>query len=263
MMAACITHPIDQTKIRSQVQYPRQTMLQTARNTIATSGVSGLWAGLSGSLLRQGTYGAARFGLYNWLKDRALARGERLSVEQMVFNGALAGGVAGVIGAPAELVMVRLSSDGVKPENKRLHYRNAIDGLYKIARNEGFTHIFRGWGMASLRSVLLNASQMTCYDVIKARLLRTPYFTDSIPLHLVTATLGGTISITICAPVDMVKSRLQSSTNPRTTAMSIVTSSIRNEGVRVLFRGWLPAWLRMVPNTCLTFVFFEQLKRIF
>lgn len=45
--------------------------------------------------------------------------------------------------------------------------------------------------------------------------------------------------------------------------MSILTSSIRHEGLRVLFRGWLPAWLRMVPNTCLTFVFFEQLKRVF
>jgi dicarboxylate transporter 10 len=93
-MAVCITHPIDQTKIRSQTQKVRQNVLDTARASIRHGGITGLWTGLSASLLRQCTYGAARFGIYAWLKEKN--PGVPLWV-----NGAAAGLVAGVVGAPA------------------------------------------------------------------------------------------------------------------------------------------------------------------
>lgn len=51
------------------------------------------------------------------------------------------------------------------------------------------------------------------YDIIKERLLATGYFQDTAPLHLLTATLGGTIAVTACAPVDVFKSRVQASTS--------------------------------------------------
>jgi hypothetical protein len=52
------------------------------------------------------------------------------------------------------------------------------------------------------------------YDTIKDLLLASGYFTDSIPTHILTATLGGTVAVTACAPVDVMKSRIQASTNP-------------------------------------------------
>lgn len=106
MMSVCITHPIDQTKVRSQTQHPRRGMLATARNTVAASGVRGLWTGLTGSLLRQATYGAARFGIYAELKNRDAKKrgpgGEKGGSRwKLVQNGAISGVVAGVVGAPA------------------------------------------------------------------------------------------------------------------------------------------------------------------
>lgn len=106
MMSVCITHPIDQTKVRSQTQHPRRGMLATARNTVSASGVRGLWTGLTGSLLRQATYGAARFGIYAELKNRDIkkrgANGEKGGSKwKLVQNGAISGVVAGVVGAPA------------------------------------------------------------------------------------------------------------------------------------------------------------------
>lgn len=101
MMSVCITHPIDQTKVRTQTQAVRQGMLATAAQTIRDSpaGVRGLWVGLSGSLLRQATYGATRFGVYNWLKSRDGVNAD--SVVTMVTNGAIAGVAAGMVGGPA------------------------------------------------------------------------------------------------------------------------------------------------------------------
>lgn len=103
MMSVVITHPIDQTKVRSQTQHPRRGMLETARNTLRSSGALGLWTGLSGSLLRQATYGAARFGIYGKLKERdmRLRGGKEGSRWGLVKNGAIAGVFAGLVGAPA------------------------------------------------------------------------------------------------------------------------------------------------------------------
>ncbi|RSH90432.1 Mitochondrial dicarboxylate transporter [Saitozyma podzolica] len=256
MMSVIITHPIDQTKVRSQTQHPRRGMLETARNTLRSSGALGLWTGLSGSLLRQATYGAARFGIYGKLKERdiKLRGGTEGSRWGLVKNGAIAGVFAGLVGAPA---------DGVKKPEKRLGYRNAIDGLLRIAREEGLSSTFRGGGATMLRSVVMNATQLSCYDIIKEQLLLSGHFTDSVPTHLLTAVIGGTIAVTACAPIDVMKSRIQSNTKPSVSAMNIVSRSLRREGASVLFRGWLPAFLRMTPSTTLTFMFFEQLKRIF
>ena len=52
------------------------------------------------------------------------------------------------------------------------------------------------------------------YDMIKESLLLTGHFRDAVPLHLITAVMGGTIAVTLCAPVDVMKSRIQSSSQP-------------------------------------------------
>ena len=116
MLSVTITHPVDQTKVRSQTQRVRLGMLATASNTLRASGVNGLWTGLSGSLLRQATYGSARFGIYAWLndrdrrlrdvgepgtaKERATGRKKGKERRALVRNGAMAGVVAGIVGAP-------------------------------------------------------------------------------------------------------------------------------------------------------------------
>jgi hypothetical protein len=105
-MAVCITHPIDQTKIRKQTQSIRLSVLDTARASIRSNGVLGLWDGLSGSLLRQATYGAARFGIYGHLKETNFTGGS------LVLNGAISGIVAGIVGAPA----------GKQTRRQHIHY---------------------------------------------------------------------------------------------------------------------------------------------
>lgn len=114
MASVTLTHPIDQTKMRSQVQHPRRGMVDTARATLVREGVRGLWAGLTGSWVRQATYGSMRFGMYGWLNERDRVRSVSASSEggaaamgsqrgrraRLVRNGAIAGVLAGLVGAP-------------------------------------------------------------------------------------------------------------------------------------------------------------------
>lgn len=59
-----------------------------------------------------------------------------------------------------ELVMVRMSADGMLPEAQRSNYRNSIHGLYRIWLEKGVTGCFRGAQLTLLRSVIMNATQL-------------------------------------------------------------------------------------------------------
>lgn len=78
------------------------------------SGITSLWGGLSASILRQSTYSTARFGLYNIVAERAKqwSGQDKLSMPWTIACAGLAGGMAGMIGNPAE---VRPVSDMVIP----------------------------------------------------------------------------------------------------------------------------------------------------
>lgn len=65
----------------------------------------------------------------------------------------------------------------------------------------------------SLSVYCVSLPDVASYDIIKKRLLQTGYFSDTAPLHLLTATLGGTVAVTACAPIDVMKSRVQASSH--------------------------------------------------
>jgi solute carrier family 25 (mitochondrial dicarboxylate transporter), member 10 len=44
-------------------------------------------------------------------------------------------------------------------------------------------------------------------------------------------------------------------------SISILRDAIRNEGIRFMFRGWTPSFVRLCPQTIVTFVVLEQQKK--
>ncbi|GFZ46969.1 hypothetical protein JCM24511_04195 [Saitozyma sp. JCM 24511] len=273
-MASCCTHPIDQQKYRMQVVKGKTGMLESLSRTARTAGVIGLWEGASASILRQMTYSITRFGVYDVMKSGwKRARGDRagpagvaggLAVWELAACAGLAGGLAGLVGNPAEIVLVRMCTDAVRPPTQQYGYRNCFDGIYRVVRDEGFHVLYRGTGPNVLRSISMNVSQLAAYDAIKAQLVASGYFADTISTHLTTGVLAGTLATTVAAPFDVLKSRIQSAqkSGPGAGVGAILREGWRNEGARFLFRGWTPAWLRLTPNTVLMFVFFEQLKKL-
>lgn len=69
------------------------------------AGIPSLWAGLTASVMRQASYSSARFGLYAIMADKAKqwSGGEKLSMTWTIACAGAAGGLAGVIGNPAEV----------------------------------------------------------------------------------------------------------------------------------------------------------------
>lgn len=77
--------------------------------------------------MRQLTYSLTRFGVYDSLKSQLssnLAPGESLPAWKMALAASVAGGLGGIAGNPADIILVRMTRDGVVRKEDRLGYKN-------------------------------------------------------------------------------------------------------------------------------------------
>lgn len=58
--------------------------------------------------------------------------------------GGIAGGLGGIAGNPADVLLVRMTTDEVRPPKDRFNYKNAVDGLIRLVREEGVSALGRG-----------------------------------------------------------------------------------------------------------------------
>lgn len=88
--------------------------------------------------------------LTSWLIDKVLVNradflGRKPTTSQLIIAGAVAGGLGGIAGNPADIVLVRMTTDAVRPPELQRGYRHALDGVLRIVQEEGALALTRGW----------------------------------------------------------------------------------------------------------------------
>lgn len=270
LMAGSCTHPLDVVKVRMQTSRPLSgspspSTMSIIHSSISQFGLRNLYAGLTASFMRQMSYSLVRIGSYEKIKEH-LSRNGKPSTLQLLLAASLAGALGGVAGNPSDIILVRMTSDLVREPDKRYNYSNALTGLISLFKSEGARGLGRGIGTNTARAILMNASQVCSYDFFKGKLVYTtlPVFNyeleDNLLTHFLASCSAGTVATTICSPADVLRSRVMASSSD-TPVSRVLIRSFREEGPTFLFKGWVPAFVRLAPNTVLLFVFLEQLKK--
>ncbi|KAF2257972.1 mitochondrial carrier [Lojkania enalia] len=263
--AACFTHPLDLVKVRLQTQGhhgARRNMLQMFVHVAKDDGMMGLYRGLSAAQLRQLTYSMTRFGVYEELKDKFTTPKKEPSFLTLVAMASASGFLGGVAGNPGDILNVRMQHDAALPPEKRRNYKHAIDGLVRMAREEGIASLWKGTLPNSSRAVLMTVGQLATYDGFKRALLQNTPLKDNLTTHFTASFLAGFIATTICSPVDVLKTRIMSAHEHKGIA-HLLADIYRAEGFRWMFKGWVPSFIRVGPHTILTFLFLEQHKKYY
>lgn len=118
----------------------------------------------------------------------------------MLVCSSVAGALGGVCGNPGDVVNVRMQNDGQLPVAQRRNYRNALDGVIRITREEGVTSLMRGVGPNINRAVLMTGSQLVSYDVFKDLLLNTLGLKDGVTVHFGSSLLAVSVFPKITGP---------------------------------------------------------------
>ncbi|THZ58778.1 hypothetical protein D6C86_06130 [Aureobasidium pullulans] len=241
-----IKYPLWFVKVRLQAQHHHGAldMAETFQHVYRSEGITGLYRGISASLLRQLTYSTARFATYEKLKYMAENDGVKAPHTLLVGLAAISGLVGGLVGNPADILNVRMQNDA------------ALALL--IAATMEMPGMVPNLG----RGVLMTAGQLAGYDVFKIKILAHTEMQDGTMTHIAASTLAGLVATTLCNPFDVLKTQIMAQ-NERLGMWHTVKKVHRVEGPRWMFRGWLPAFIRLGPHTVATFLFLEQHKKYY
>jgi dicarboxylate transporter 10 len=196
------------------------------------------------------------------MKERLTTGTTQPSFLTLVAMASTSGFLGGIAGNPADVINVRMQHDAALPAAERRNYKNAIEGLVRMVREEGGKSVWKGVWPNSMRAVLMTASQLASYDGFKRILLSHTSLTDNLTTHFTASLLAGFVATTICSPVDVIKTRIMSATESK-SIMTLMTHTYRTEGLGWMFRGWVPSFIRLGPHTIATFMFLEQHKNIY
>ncbi|KAM7418862.1 hypothetical protein PAMA_016135 [Pampus argenteus] len=259
-----VVWPVPGTKVHLQTQQEvKKRMVGMAVHVVKNNGVLALYNGLSASLCRQMSYSLTRFAIYETVRDMmGSTRQGPMPFYQKVLLGAFGGFTGGFVGTPADMVNVRMQNDMKLPPELRRNYKHAVDGLFRVFREEGVRKLFSGATMASSRGAMVTVGQLACYDQAKQFVLGTGMMGDNIFTHFLSSFIAGGCATFLCQPLDVLKTRLMSSKGEYTGVTHCLQETAKL-GPMAFYKGLVPAGIRLIPHTVLTFIFLEQLKKYF
>ncbi|KAK7909471.1 hypothetical protein WMY93_014155 [Mugilogobius chulae] len=167
-----------------------------------------------------------------------------------------------------------LKSEGVSgvytglPPLERRGYTNVFNALARITREEGVTTMWRGCVPTMARALVVNAAQLASYSQSKQALLDSGYFGDDILCHFCASMISGLVTTAASMPVDIVKTRIQNMKmidgKPEyKNGLDVLVRVVGREGFFSLWKGFTPYYARLGPHTVLTFIFLEQMNRLY
>lgn len=157
---------------------------------------------------------------------------------------------------------------------------------------EGLSGLWRGVTPTAQRAALVAGVQLPVYDFSKQFFITNKFLNDGATNHLFSSFLAGLCACSVSSPVDVIRTRMMIQRNfvvcrdikktkllfgvseaekeiSKPQTRKIYTSSfqcalmtVRTEGPMALYKGFVPAFLRMGPWNIIFFLVYEQLKRL-
>lgn len=263
MVATSVIQPVDMIKVRIQLAGegtsggPKASPIAVARQIVASGKVLDLYTGLSAGLLRQAVYTTARLGFFDTfmgsLTVRAKGQGREIGFSDRATAGLAAGGLAAMIGNPADLALIRMQSDGLKPLAERKNYKSVIDALSSIAKSEGVGALWAGAAPTVVRAMALNFGQLAFFSEAKVQLKKNTDLSARAQT-LSASAIAGFFASFFSLPFDFVKTRLQKQSKgpdgklPYKGMADCFTKVAKQEGLLRFYRGFGTYYVRIAPH---------------
>ncbi|KAI8452399.1 mitochondrial FAD carrier protein [Phakopsora pachyrhizi] len=287
-------HPLDLLKVKFQVESFKETqkfkrydgmirrslIVDSLRRIFRLDGLSGLYRGVGTNIIGN----SSSWGFYFlWFKRLSTSSDGsnsnlRLNASQHLLASATSGVISTLLTNPIWVVRTRLFT--TRPSTTG-SYKNLLDGLNRIFKEEGIRGLWRGSTLA-LIGVSNGAIQFMTYEELKRYRRQRIYDTGTLDRSMKSAdritlsnleyvVLSGAsklVAIGITYPYQVVRSRIQVSFGSLSSSSAYyrsipdcVRQTYRVEGLRAFYRGLATNSMRVLPGTCVTFVVYENLSR--
>lgn len=273
MTATTVIQPVDMVKVRLQLAGegvktgPKPTPVTVFKDILAQGKVMDLYTGLSAGLLRQAVYTTARLGFFDTfmksLSAKAKENGSQIGFKERAGAGLAAGGLAAMVGNPADLALIRMQSDGLKPAAQRANYTSVIDALSRISKNEGVLRLWAGCYPTVVRAMALNFGQLAFFSEAKQQLKDSSLSPRMQTLSA--SAVAGFFASFLSLPFDFMKTRLQKQTRapdgslPYKGMFDCFRKVAKEEGLMRFYRGFGTYYVRIAPHAMVTLIVADYL----
>jgi len=269
MATSCI-QPIDMVKVRIQIggaEGGSTSPIEVTKKLLREDGVAGFYKGLSAGLTRQVFYTGARLGLYDMFTEAAKTPGEKMPFWKTTVCALTAGGLAAVIGNPADLSLVRMQADTMLPEAERRNYRGVGHALTSTIRDEGMGGLFKGAVPTATRAMALNFGMLGFNSLAKDQ-LQAAGVTGPAQLFGASA-IAGFFASAFSLPFDYVKTQVQKMKPDPVTGelpfkgpVDCAMQQIKKGGITRLWTGFPTYYVRIAPHAMITLIAQDQVKKM-
>ncbi|CAK6968849.1 probable mitochondrial glutathione transporter SLC25A39 isoform X1 [Scomber scombrus] len=139
------------------------------------------------------------------------------------------------------------------------HFSGTLDAFVKISRHEGLRSLWSGLPPTLVMAVPATVIYFTCYDQLQDFLRYGLGFQGS-HIPLVAGGLARLGAVTVISPLELVRTKMQSRRLSYRELAVCIRSSVAQDGLLSLWRGWGPTVLRDVPFSALYWFNYELVK---
>ncbi|KAL5012836.1 hypothetical protein ScPMuIL_011387 [Solemya velum] len=267
------TAPFDVLKIQRQIGIPeaRYGMRHAAVVMLREQGPRAFFKGNYTAALKMGPYSAVQFAIFQNLKPIFSDINGRLTPGKAALSGGFAGLCAAAATHPMDVLKTRRI---VQPVDMKLsaYGMNTVDSLKKIYTEEGFLALYRGLSITLLGSIPFTAATFGTYEFLKGMYQR-PNILLSTEETILQGTIASAVALLTTFPFDVVRRKMEAKSHvlPNRGGVDI---EFRNaihcfkkiiiiNGLSGLYRGLVPALLRVIPYNSIMFLGYEACKRGF
>uniref|UniRef100_A0A6B2LDL2 Mitochondrial carrier protein n=1 Tax=Arcella intermedia TaxID=1963864 RepID=A0A6B2LDL2_9EUKA len=254
MIGLAVGSPFDFIKVRMQNSASEIKIIPTILQTYRNEGLAAFYKGLLPPLLGEGLINSVWFGTYAAVS--ALLQTDRTK-DLTFIQGCIGGAASGVTGSfvygPVDLIKVRvqMSTERGSARKKPLQI---ISQIYKAEGIKGFT---RGLWPTIIREVPSTSVYFGFYNFLKTSITAKLGSFPAIA-QIVSGGTAGALSWAAIYPVDVIKTRMQTTSQFSSTAQC-VRHVWHNEGLPAFFKGLTPCLVRSFPVNATVFWVYEFL----
>ncbi|TMW61319.1 hypothetical protein Poli38472_012510 [Pythium oligandrum] len=269
--------PLERLKILFQVQDLLKTSSTTApkyngvwqslRKIGAEEGVRGYFKGNGANCARVFPYTAIQFAVFERMKPLLLTEGEtKVSPAKKLVGGAVAGVVSVFFTYPLDFVRARLTVQGGLSTTQYTGIWDALKGIY---RSEGIVGMYRGMTPTVIGVAPYVGLNFMVFETLRGTVPVDANGRPDAMYLLVCGAVAGACGQTAAYPMDLLRRRFQLSSMRAGETGETYTSTwgglraiVRTEGVRGLYKGLAPNFIKVVPSIAIMFTTNELLKRM-
>lgn len=254
-IAKTITAPLDRVKILLQVKggleggavaaaAAKGNLLQSLIAIGKQEGLLGYWKGNLPQVLRVVPYSAAQLYSYEVFKKVFQEEDGSLSVQRRLAAGACAGMAATLLTYPLDMLRFRIAVD---PSCRTIG--GAVTTLLREGRGAA---LYRGLGASLLGIAPYMALELATFDLLPR---------DKLP-SFARGFVAALVATTVCYPLDTIRRQIQMGAGASLGWQVAAMSILRDEGLRGMYRGFIPNTLKNLPNKGVKLSTFDAAKKL-